>query len=421
MPRNLLQDMVRTKRSKPPAPVERVRIEEATIEPRVVYSRPRRRSSSKNTLWLVAIVSVVFCLFSVSYLFSSVKINIDPKIKTVALNTNLSATQNASGETLPFNLIVISGEETETISATETRDVLEKASGTVIIYNNFGYATQKLTADTRLSGSNGKIYKIKTAVSVPGIVGTKPGSVEVGIYAAEAGEEYNSVPIDFNVTGFLGTPKYSKFYARSKGDISGGFKGKSPAVSDVDKASALARVKVSLQEKLLQKATDQIPEGFILFKDAAFLNIDQNSADFNSHEVGTVPVTLKGALYGILFNEEKLTKKIIDGNVKNYDNSAAFISNIKDLGFSMISPGSMYALGSEQDISFNLKGTVNIVWKLDEAKFITDLLGKSKTDFNAVLATYPNVDSADLTISPFWKMSLPDKSKDIHVFVNYPK
>ena len=79
------------------------------------------------------------------------------------------------------------------------------------------------------------------------------------------------------------------------------------------------------------------------------------------------------------------------------------------------------SFGEVKNINFNLAGATKIVWKLDENKLKTDLLGKSKEDFNQILLKYPNVNSADLVISPFWKMSFPDKVKDIKVIVNYPK
>jgi len=48
-------------------------------------------------------------------------------------------------------------------------------------------------------------------------------------------------------------------------------------------------------------------------------------------------------------------------------------------------------------------------------------LGKSKKDFNKILLQYPNIDSANLKISPIWKISIPDKTKNIKVMVNYPE
>ena len=163
----------------------------------------------------------------------------------------------------------------------------------------------------------------------------KPGSIEAGIYAAEIGEEYNSTPLDFKILGFQGTPKYSKFYGRSKGDITGGFKGKSSIISALDKTTAVSELKATLETKLLKKATDQIPSGFILFKDAIFLSIDDQNVSFIPDKENTTLVNIKGTLYGFLFDEKKLTTKIAQDIIDNYDGSGIYMPNIRDLTFSL--------------------------------------------------------------------------------------
>ncbi len=179
-------------------------------------------------------------------------------------------------------------------------------------------------------------------------------------------------------------------------------------------------LKQTLQAKLFKKASDQIPSGFILFKDAAFMTVDDNNVDIASHQSDTMPIRIKGTLYGILFNEEGLTKKIAEDAVSGYDGSPVYISGIRDLHFSLLNKDNLL-FGSVRNISFNLSGVAKIVYRVDQDKLTHDLLGKSKKDFNQILLQYPNIDSADLTISPFWKISLPDKTKDIKVNVNYPK
>ena len=71
----------------------------------------------------------------------------------------------------------------------------------------------------------------------------------------------------------------------------------------------------------------------------------------------------------------------------------------------------------------NTEQVKEIIVKNDNLK-ITLIDGteeKSKKEFNQVLLGYPNIDSANLEISPIWKMSIPDNSKDITVTVNNPK
>lgn len=416
MPKNLLQDMIKVKH---PRTSE---VRQTQVPPKEVRKDKPARSAGRPRymLWSVAIISLIFFLFSISYLFQKASITVNPKMQNVILDENLSASLDSKTEALSFDLIVISGEEGEIVQTTEEKNVSEKAQGVVLIYNTFSSATQRLDIDTRLEGSNGKIYKTQKQIIVPGMKGNAPGSVEVGIYAGNTGAEYNSGPLDFTIFGFKGTPKYSKFYARSKGEIAGGFKGKASIISDTQKLTAINDLKTALQTKLFKKATDQIPSGFILFKNAVFLDNYENVVDLAFPKDNMLPIKLKGTLYGFLFNEEKLTKKIAEDNIDEYDGSLVYIPNIQDLNFSLSNKDSI-SFGDVKNIDFNLKGTVKVVRKLDESKLAADLLGKPKKDFNKIVAQYPNIDSADLSISPFWKRSLPDKIKNIKVIVNYPK
>ncbi len=427
MPKNLLQDVKIKHSVSPKAQVMEVRRkepiqrEQREILPTEKSIKPSQQThKSRYMFWLVAAVSVLFFLFALSYFFLKVVVTVNPKTVNAILNENLSASKNSGEEVLPFDLIVLSGEEEKTLEAKEEKDVIKKAEGIVVIYNTFSSANQLLSIDTRLEGSNGKIYKTKKQIIIPGMKGSEPGSIEVDIYGAEAGGEYNSGPLDFTIFGFKGTPKYTKFYARSKGSISGGLIGKVPFVSDVQKESAQNDLKNILEQKLFKKAADQIPKGFILFKDGVFLDINESNIDFASSKDKMLPMKIRGTLYGFLFDEAKLTKKIAEKNIKDYDGSPVSIDNIRDLTFTLAHKENI-SFADVKKIDFNLKGSARVVWKLDENKFVSDLVGKSKKDFKQILLKYPNIESADLEISPFWKMSLPDKSRHIKLIVNKPK
>ncbi len=438
MARNLLQDMVKKTPTR-----------EKIVEKKVESIRPARNTTnadvekyarntesyasigggriSKSTnrkpkyrIYLVALVSIIFLLFALSYLFSGAKITLTPKVKDIPLNDNLSASKDGTSG-LSFDLVVISGEESKTIQGGEMKDITLKATGTVLIYNSFSTSPQVFASDTKLEGSNGKIYKTSKKVTVPGMTKAgKPGNVEVGIYAAEAGAEYNSAPLDFKIVSLKNTSKYSKIFARSKGEITGGLKGKMPVVSSLDKVGTVSELKATLQAKLLKKVTDQIPDGFILYKDAIFLNIDDKDVSFVPSDNNMVTVDIKGTLYGFLLNEQKLTKKIVQDIIDKYDDSDVYIPNIRDLTFSLADKENV-SFADVKDINFNLTGTPKIIWKIDEEKFVADLLGKKKSDFNQILTGYPSIDTAVLVIRPFWKTTFPDVSKTIDVIVNYPK
>lgn len=425
MPKNLFEDMVKVKRAKQRESVPsvtKVNLQEQRepMEPRFINENYDKKRP-KYKLWLVAIVSFIFFLFALSYFFGRATFTINPKVQDAVLNENLSASKDGSGNALSFNLVVISGDASEAVLSTTQKDVAKAAEGTIILYNAFSTAPQPLSIDTRLEGSNGKMYKTKTKTTIPGMNkdGT-PGSVSVGIYADVAGVASNSGPLDFKIFGFKGTSKYAKFYGRSSGDIIGGITGKFPFITDNQKTAAVTELTATLQAKLLAQATNQVPSGFILFKDATFLNTDGGNIDFNSAQNTTVPVDLKGTLYGLLLNEKQLTQKIAQDNVDKYDGSDVYIPHIQDLTFSLSNKDNI-SFADVTNINFSLSGPAKIVSKVDTDKLVSDLLGKSKKDFNQTLTQYPSINSATLSISPIWKFSIPDKAKDIKVIVNYPQ
>jgi hypothetical protein len=172
-----------------------------------------------------------------------------------------------------------------------------------------------------------------------------------------------------------------------------------------------------LRTKLLQKATDQIPAGFVLFKDSIYLDIEDGKNIDVLSSTTELPITLKGTLYGAILEEGELSKEISTGLAdKNED---VYVSNLKDLTFKLSS--SLDTLKTAKSISFSLSGSAKVVWKVNTVKLLGDLLGKSKKDFNQILLQYGNINSAKLSVSPVWNRSIPDKAEDIKIDINYPR
>lgn len=423
MPKNLFQDMVKAKTARKEISKKKFQVKAPELRtyqhPEMMPTRSTSGKKSHLGVWLVAVISIIFFIFALSFLFSKAQIIVNPKTTDIALNANLSAVKDLNTAGLAFDLVILSGEETRQVKAGEEREISTSSKGAIFIYNTSS-TPQKLSINTRLEGSNGKIYKTSKEVDVPGISADgAPGKTQVDIYGAEPGEAYNSDPLDFKIFGFKGTPKYETFYGRSVGKITGGFKGKSPFISDEEKEKVMDELEIALKQKLLQKITDQIPAGFVLFKDAVFLRIDEENVGFNSSN-SDLPLTIKGTLYGFLLTEKSLIQKIAEDNLANYDSETRVdIPNIQDLKFSLTDPN--ISFNEVQNISFSLSGNAKIVWVFDDASFKKSLLGKSKKDFNQILSEYPNVESAELTLSPFWVRSLPSNLEDIKIIVNYPK
>ncbi len=414
MSKHLLEDMVRVKNNKKYIPKKEPIKMEYLADAEIKYSKNKYR----YMLWFVALVSMVFCFFAFSFLFSRAEVSVVLKTKDIVLNKNLSAGLDLNTDILSFELTHISGDASKTINL-EEKDFNEKAKGTIILYNKFSSSPQTLLVDTRLDGSNGKIYKTKTKIVIPGMSkNDTPGQVSVDIYAEKEGADYNSTPLDFKISGFKGTTKYEKFYGRSMGDITGGIIGKARQVSDLQKIETGKELKTILENKLFNEISNQI-SGFLLYKDALFLKTDNLTVGPISTD-GSVVLTLPGTLYGIIFDEQKLTQKIVKDSIENNDNSELFIPNIKDLTFSLFGKESIL-FDSVKNINFNLSGPVKIVWKLDVDKFTVDLLNKPKKDSSQILSQYPNIDSVLVKLNPPWIQFLPSKIKNIKVTTDYAK
>lgn len=419
MKKNLMEDIVKVKKENTLISKKKIVVEEKE-EIQDFDIKEEDKGRFKYSLWFVALVAVVFLFFALSFLFSGAKITINPKVKNLDLKENIYAVKDSNGSDLAFDLVVIGGEEKKEIEGGEEKSLLEKAKGTVVFYNSFSTSAQTFAINTRLEGSNGKIYKTSQKISVPGMKkdGT-PGSTEVNIYGDEAGEEYNSTPIDFKILGFKGTPKYTKFFARSKGDIKGGVVGKFREITEEQRLATVEELKSQLEKKLLKKVTDQIPKGFILFDGAVFVNTDTGTVG-QSIKDNMVPITLKGTLYGVLFKQKDLENKIIENNLtKNIKKENVKISNIKDLVFSIENKENMASVDLK-NINFNLSGKTTMVWDVDVESIALELLGKDKKDFNQILSSHGEIDSAELVIKPAWKTSFPENTKDIEVLVKYP-
>ncbi len=232
MSKHFLEDMVRVKNNQKHAPKM---VPAGKVHSVADGEKKYSKNKYRYLLWFVALVSAAFCFFAFSFLFSRAEVVIILKTKDIVLNKNLFAGLDLNADTLSFELTHFPGETSKTILLKE-KDFKEKARGQIILYNKFSTSSQPLLIDTRLEGSNNKIYKTTTKVVIPGMSKSGlPGQVSVDIYAEEEGVAYNSAPLDFKILGFKGTNKYAKFYGRSVGEITGGIVGKSRQLDNLQK------------------------------------------------------------------------------------------------------------------------------------------------------------------------------------------
>jgi len=404
---------------------EPVILEEAPKRYENVFAGEKKKTShskSRTTLWIGGVVALLIIGFAIFSLFSSATLAYSPRTANLSFaNNSYTAYKTADIATgkLPFSVIQLSGNKSADVPASGQTQVSTKASGTIIVYNNSGTAAQKLIANTRFQSADGHIYRIASAITVPGKTTVNgqgvPGSIMVKVTADQAGADYNIGLTDFVLPGFKVDPKFSTIYGRSKTAMSGGFVGMTAKVSDSDLAKAKATLEAQIKTDLLAQARAQVPADFILFPNLS--QITYTLLPQGSSTASSATENERGDFTGVMFKKgdlaqylstQKLGASTVTGPVEILDFSGLSIT------FAGVNPDLLQA----DSVNFQVSGTALTQWITDKVSLAKDLASKNKNDVDSILKNYPSISSATVTVNPFWKSSFPSEPTKITIVQN---
>ncbi|PIR69893.1 MAG: hypothetical protein COU47_00445 [Candidatus Niyogibacteria bacterium CG10_big_fil_rev_8_21_14_0_10_46_36] len=324
-----------------------------------------------------------------------------------------------------FSASESTGARVETVHLEETiegraetqgeKDVEEKASGKLTIYNEFSSDPQVLVRRTRFETEDGKIYRIAEQVTVPG-ANVKDGtieasSIEVIVYADEPGEEYNIGPAEFTIPGFKGSPRFDKFYARSFAGMTGGFKGKTRVVTEKDAADLSSSLQTQLSEELKRQATNELPEGLLIPAGAS--RITTIAKDFSA-DIGkpadqlTLNMSLR--LDGLAVSFETIEAEIINKYLAKDDTDpeAFDIVNVHDLSY------------STEDVDFDagtmtlrIQGLAHVAWHIDYDGLTSALAHADYRKQVRIFSQYASIEEAAISFFPSWWRVFPNNTDKI--------
>ena len=361
----------------------------------------------------VGVVVIVFMTMN-----AGATITLLPKHEAIPIDKTLLALKNPTGDELAFWVMKVDLEETREVPATGEKTVTAKASGKLIVYNKQTVA-QRLIKNTRFQSTAGKVYRINESINVPkatvksGI--TTPGSLEVTVYADEAGPDYNSVPTDFTLPGLKGSPTFEKVYARSKGSLAGGASGTLKTVSDQDMKQAGDDLRIQLETKLRAKARSGLTPSQIGYDQGIIVELGEAQLSKTlPTSADKAVVTQSGTLYMVTFDKEVLVSSIAKELIKTYAGEKLTIKNLETLEISLPAQKGE-ELWSAEKLEFTIKGTPDMTWAVDETKIKEALVGIPKANFDPMLRKFLNVERANAVVEPRWKRSFPIDPKDIEI------
>lgn len=378
-------------------------------------------NKSRKKQWIFGtIIAVLIGIFIVSMMtvFASATVSITPKSQDIDVDMKITGTVGKTAGTVRYEVVKLSESKTASVPATGETAAEIKASGKIVIYNDFSTDPQRLIVRTRFETPNGLIYRIPESVVVPGKTVKNgvdtPGNIETTIFADEAGDKYNIKKSDFTIPGFKSDAnRYKNIYARSSTDITGGFVGKVKTVSDTDKQTALQNIDSQAQTELEKNLESKIPEELTLISGSIVYKSEELAPQ---EESSSVTLEKNVTAYAIMLNKQDLSDQITN----EYTASSSDWSNIKSIikDFSllkMITPPDNLDTGN--NLSLQINGKAKVLADIDTNIIGQRLLGAPKGDVAKLMDEFAGISNIRSAIRPIWKQTFPSNSSKIYVLI----
>ncbi|MEI6650642.1 MAG: hypothetical protein WCL23_04405 [Candidatus Moraniibacteriota bacterium] len=398
------------------------------IEPKPKQDEDTAHPTGKKHPWFFffAAFSILTLIGTAAILFiPKAVIDVTPKSASKNMELEFQGKTGAAsgGDEIPVRVVSFDEEETVTVDASGASSSSgQKATGTVVMSNEYSTSPQQLVATTRLESSDGKIYRITKGVTIPGTTvsngKTVPGVAELTIVADANGESYNIPAGTFTVPGFKGTPKFDKFTAKSTLPIKGGSSGGGGGIATITDAD-LAKAK--------KAATDQFRSAFESFVNGGLTGDERFVPESESVTVVGNPIhpetgfatasfeyRVKQSGKVFVFSESELKRKANDLIAKNASLGAGY--SVQDLTLEYLPRPTDYVAST---FPVAVRATALFMASVDVGTLRNDLLGKRMSDVQSVLDTHPEIGKVDISW-PF-PTSLPSKPNQITVTVNGAK
>ncbi len=333
MAKKIIQDILTVKKEKMPPRI--IVAEPEKLKEEILRSRGRGKKTLKIIFWISLAAIFIALLGMVLDAFTSATVKIIPRQEFIVIDSAFKAVRGSGTGDLGFEIAQMDYELSQQSYATGISDGGKKASGRIVIYNQYSSDAQKLVAQTRFESPEGKIYRIQGPVVVPGF-----GSVEAAVYADKDGEEYNTGLADFTIPGFKGNPRYEKIYARSKTDIK--VKESSLTVTNEDIDRARNSLKKKIEDYLMENILKQEPSGYLPYKDAIKIDFEDDvsnpqAGEASDPQTGKFIFKEKGKAVRFLINDGDLSKVLAKKYISENKNADIEVANIENLEFKLIS------------------------------------------------------------------------------------
>jgi len=381
-------------------------------EPSVLEESPMsigRRARFPYGMFLTIVLVIAVGICALLY-FSRAEVDVTPNTVSAAVQSSFIADQSKGD--LPFEVVTAQKVASQSVAAAGSKSVTSAASGTITIYNTQDKA-QRLVANTRFATVSGLIFRIHSAVTVPGGSSAKPGSVTATAYADQNGDSYNVGPTSFTLPGLAGTPLASQVYARSSVAMAGGASGTVPIVDPAAEAKARDALITALQADLVTSIQTQVPSGYVLIPGAATTTFSA-LASAPSATTGMADVKEQGTMTAVVFPNAALAKAIAESVTGlGYTGEPLTLTSVDGLRLST----SQLPDGNTATFPFLISGTAALEYTVNPEHIAAAVAGGTRSAAEVALTNYPEVKRAVIILRPFWRQTFPQDPASISVVV----
>lgn len=343
---------------------------------------------------------------------------VEPKTQLVTQDIDLIVDKTTSEVDknelkVPGRLIEVSKEATKEFSATGKKQIKEKATGVITIYNEWDSQSQTLVENTRFVSDNGKLFKSTKTVVVPGFKRSAgqdiAGSTTVAVAADEPGEESNIKPSRFSIPGLKGTIKYDKIYGVSVEPMTGGRVEQINIVSEEDFSKAKKMTEESLRGELINEIKNK-SDGQSSIVDNA---ISVNKTEFTStkkvgEEAKSFALTLKTNGAALTFNEDDIISL-------SKDTVKAPFSNYSLVGEPKLTYGQADLDLKNGKMSLKVYSEITASSQLEKKSILENIKGKNVEELQNYFANISEAGNVDVKFWPFWVKSIPRIESKINI------
>jgi hypothetical protein len=316
----------------------------------------------------------------------------------------------------------VTEEKSQSVNATGTKDIGEKAAGEIDFYNNYSTDPQQLPAGSRLS-KDSKTFITTEDITIPGAtlslsngqIATNPGHTTGKIEATGAGEDYNVSPGQYTISDYSGS-KQSKIYGQSDKQLTGGSSKQITVVSqeDIDKA------KDSISKDLLSDGkkdlTDQL-DGLTLLDEAIKSEVISSKSDTAvGDEANSFNLDVKIKVTGLAFDNSsfrtiflnKINQQVPDDKELLLEDKDQISTEVKDYD------------SAKGLATITGKISTKVGPKVNQSNLKAAITGKTKDQALKKVKSTEGIEAASISLKPNLLLNhLPLSARQIDIKVEY--